>query len=264
MFEKSPESVVTLRTEVRLARWILASLLAGTLVSCGDDGENGPVVQVVAGLGQGVVDPALRPPVGLTWYVRFNENVSSTVMTTWYSQLAGLSADLWNVSEGQVYLTHVVISDNHAAGARASQAYPASATASDMIVYSDTNWDIAPVLGFVTWVFGREGRFISIPETTAPETLIHEAAHLVFRLSWPSAPMLEDEYSDGQQDDACIMEGTFTPLRWCAADNHVEQTSQPTSCWQQILADHPWFTYAGTNTTTAPLPPMTVLYYNTP
>ena len=238
------------------------------IASCDDkgDGEATTFIQTIK-VGSPFAEPDHVPPVGLTWFIRFNDNVSQSDLEAFYTKVAACSADLWNVTEGQVYIARVIISDNVAPGLLASDLPPPTTTLSiDTLVYTDATWDIAPVLGFLYLypLSGRNERIIGVPESVASTTLVHEASHLLFRLSWSPGPLLVDEYADGVQDAACIMDAAFVPLKWCSAANHVAQSAQPTSCWQQILADYPTFDYDGTDVATRPVPPTRVDYGNVP
>jgi len=213
--------------------------------------------------GEAVIPRTATAPFGLTWHIGINNNVSAAEMQAWYAKMAAMAADLWNVSEGQVYIAKVVIIDAVAPGHLASDAMPPAAAMLDMVVYVGTTWDV-PYGGFVSSESGRAGRIIGVPDTADPIANIHECSHMIFDLSWDVGDLLVDEYADGTQDDACIMDLAFASLRWCGADNHVTQSTQPTSCWQQILADYPNFTYAGTNTAATAAPAVEVEYSDTP
>ena len=89
-----------------------------------------------------------------------------------------------------------------------------------------------------------------IPLNVSVFVALHEGSHLVFDLTWSLGPVLADEYVDGIQDDACVMESDRMPLRWCSDANHVTQSAQPHSCWRQILTDYPAFGHAGADTAT--------------
>jgi hypothetical protein len=189
-------------------------------------------------------------------------------MQAWYARMMALSETLWNVSEGQVYVGKVVISDGVAPGLTAGdvaygETHPALASL-DMMVFVGATWDEPGAGGYVAFDVGRTGRLIGLPDDASDLAIVHEASHMVFDLSWSPGPLLWDEYEDGFQDDACIMETTFPPLRWCAADNHVAQSSQPTSCWSQILTDYPNFTYAGSNSASTAAPTTSVEYVDQP
>jgi hypothetical protein len=246
--------------------WTLACL-AVAVTSCGDDdSREGPIIREIK-VGIPILSRDTSAPAGLTWFCRFNNNVSMSSLTAFYAKMAALSSSLWSVSEGQVYIGRVIISDAVAPGAPASvEPVPSSTMRIDVLVYVDSTWDIFPVGGFVEIPSsGRTGRIIGVPESVSATTLLHEAAHLVFQLTWSPGPLLVDEYADGIQDSACIMELAFgPPLRWCSAANHVSQTSQPTSCWAQILTDHPRLAYAGTNTASSPVPATAVDYADNP
>ncbi len=95
---------------------------------------------------------------------------------------------------------------------------------------------------------GRNNRIMIIPDNARTFVIIHEAGHFLFQLSWSVGPLLVDEYTDGVQDPACVMESERGPQRWCADSNHVNQQPQPHSCWRQILIDYPLFRHTGADT----------------
>jgi len=117
-------------------------------------------------------------------------------------------------------------------------------------VWPPWSWNVAPALGKVWWSgslsFGHSGRLMLLPDNASGHTQDHEYSHLIWELSWGISFSLEDEYNDGVQDQACIMESDSTPIRWCSKTNHVTQTVQPWSCWEQIIADYPAFTHKDT------------------
>ncbi len=240
-----------------LRRAVTLAALAAVLGSCHDDDgkAKGPIIRGLA-VGDSVVPTSALPPFGLTWFIRFNNNVPLATLQGLVPRVNTLNTRLWNVSEGQIYLARVIISDNVAPGTRASGGVPALADGIDAVVFVGTTWDLPGILGFVQLLpeRGREGRAVAVPDNADDNTWIHEGAHLVFRLSWPPGPLLVDEYTDGMQDAACIMEDTYAPLRWCSAGNHVAQASQPRSCWQQILMDYPLFRFTGTAMGPPPVP----------
>ena len=103
-----------------------------------------------------------------------------------------------------------------------------------------------------------------IPDDASGQTRIHETSHLIWGLSWSGSFGLDDEYLDGVQDTACLMESDNSPVRWCSAANHVNQTSQPHSCWTQILSDYPLLAHGGTDTATTNAWVPVVTYNDTP
>lgn len=219
------------------------------------------------------VDPAGATPYGVTWYVGFNQNVPMTDMTTYYGGMNTALADLWQVSEGQVYVTKVKLWDNVGPTKKASDIFNFSwlAPGYDVIVFEDTDWDLSGVGGFVIYApgAGRADRVVALPKSAGALTKEHEYSHFVFKLSWSAGPGLTDEYAASPQDSGCIMELTWSPLRWCSggalpSQNHQAQSSQPQSCWEQILADYPNWSYTGANTTSAAQPTTTAEYTDAP
>ena len=208
-----------------------------------------------------IIPYSMTPPVGLTWYVAINNNVPLSTMQTWANKLASTSLDLWNISEEQVYLHRVVFTDNVAPGTNASTYYQSGTY--DMMIFTGNTWDLAWG-GYVQEYNGRQGHFCAVPESSSWFTNLHEASHMVFWLRWGLGTLLVDEYADGTQDDACVMDLGFSSIRWCGADNHVEQGSQPHSCWDQITNDYSNWTYQGTNVAQRNVPTTTFEYNNTP
>jgi hypothetical protein len=182
-------------------------------------------------------------------------------MESWAAKLAATSLDLWNVSEEQVYLHRVVFTDNVAPGTNASTYYQSGTY--DMMVFTGSSWDL-PWGGYVQEYNGRQGHFCAVPENSSWFTNLHEASHMIFWLRWGLGTLLVDEYADGTQDDACIMDLGFSSIRWCGSDNHVTQGSQPHSCWDQITADYSNWSYQGTNIANSSVPTTSFEYNNTP
>jgi hypothetical protein len=209
--------------------------------------------------GDAIVPNNATPPIGLTWHVGLNQNVPLATLQDWFAKMQQLSADLWSASEGQVWIAHIKIQD----------AAPDPAVLDAWVDVGSSSGG-----GQMLWMTGRQGRHIAVDSAATPFVLLHEASHMIFKLSWtiPDPTMwpgdyLVDEYDDGMQDDECIMESVFSPTppkRWCGPDNHVSQSVQPTSCWSQILADYPNFTWSGTNAAASPPPPATVEYVDAP
>ena len=105
---------------------------------------------------------------------------------------------------------------------------------------------------------------IGLPLTAGVNATTHESSHFLWSLSWSAGAGLIDEYASAPADSACVMELQWSPMRWCWQDNHLTQTSQPTSCWEQILTDYPNFTYSQSNTAAGAAPAPTVAYNDIP
>jgi hypothetical protein len=214
------------------------------------------------------VPNSATPPVGVTLHVGFTENVTRARMESMHATWTAASNALWNASEGQVRIDAIVYTENHAPGLATSQFMfgfgSADTSTLDVLVWTSL-WDV-PASGAVTAQpgMGRQNRLMVVPASADVFTLLHECSHLVFRLTWAAGPMLADEYSDGQQDAACIMEGPNQPWRWCSDANHVNQSSQPHSCWRQILLDYPNFSHSGADTASAPPAAPTAVYNDAP
>jgi hypothetical protein len=189
------------------------------------------------------------------------DNVSQAMLDVTYNRFAAASEKIWNLTEGQVYIGHVDITD--AMQGATISGYDA--------IFTPTG----PSFGFenVTYTGGRHGRLYNGRIGTSNVGIaVHELSHFIWVLSWRDGtnnpPALRDEYLDHNADtgDSCVMENSGgTPNRYCYTDNHVDQTSiQPRSCWEQILLDYPNFTYAGTNTASTPVPITTVEFHDTP
>ncbi|MFI5402389.1 MAG: hypothetical protein ACHQ1G_05590, partial [Planctomycetota bacterium] len=206
-----------------------------------------------------------NPPVGVTWNVGITENWSPARMQGLYASLVAANNGIWNISEGQVRIHRIRIYDAVAPGLSASQFVfgggGANTSNLDVLVWPTTTWDV-PMTGAVTVTggHGRSGRFMVVPENASTFIFMHEASHFLFRLSWNVGPVLGDEYQDGVQDIACVMESERAPSRWCSDTNHSGQNSQPHACWRQILSDYPSFRHAGRDTATA-LPPAPIAEY---
>jgi hypothetical protein len=259
----------------RFAAILLALLpLACTGGAAGDDfdEEEVPAPSPPAPLPSGTVTsqpsvpPGAAPPVAVTWHVGFAENVPRSRMQSTFASFVAANNAIWSVSEGQVRIARLKFYDAVAPGRWASQFFSGGTTADtaniDILVFTGSAWDV-PASGFVGLgpTDGRTGRLMGILENTSTFVLLHEASHLLFNLSWNPGPLLVDEYRDGVQDAACVMEAERLPQRWCNDANHVGQTSQPHACWRQILSDYPSFKHAGTDTATG-LPAAPVAEYN--
>ena len=212
------------------------------------------------------------PPVGLTWHIGFTENVSMSQLQSLYGQAVALGSALWSITEGQVYLYKVKIKDNVGPGTTPS-AWEANhgviATSDlDLLIWPSNVWDLPGTNGVVWWSspaqFGRTGLVMLLPSNASTHTWIHETGHFVWNLSWPISFGLEDEYIDGIQDPACVMESTNPPRRWCSDANHVNQLSQPHACWHQILLDYANYTHNDVDYSTTPAWTPLVTYEDTP
>lgn len=202
----------------------------------------------------------VTPPIGLTLYIGMAENVTMAAMQGVYSQFASVNTTLWNMSEGQVYIYKMVISDGVAEGTtpaawEANKNNLFNSSNLDIVVWPASSWNLGGAAGVVWWTssstsFGRFNRLMLIPDNASGQTRIHETSHQIWGMSWPGSFGLDDEYIDGIQDAACVMESNNSPVRWCSMSNHVNQSSQPHSCWTQILLDYPLLTHGGTDTAT--------------
>ncbi len=206
------------------------------------------------------------PVTGLTWHVGVTDNVPRSTLEGLHQKLVQTSDRIFHLTEGQVWIAKVRLSDNVSPGATASQLWNNSLRFSqyDVLIFPDARWNIS-ARGFVTYHTGRRGRLLGVPVSGLLFTYIHEASHLLWILSWSSeggANSLRDEYFSSPDDD-CVMELT-TLTRWCGADNHASQSGQPHSCWEQILRDYPAFQYDGINQAPASPPFVEVEYNDTP
>ncbi len=204
------------------------------------------------------------PPVGVTFHVAITENVSLSTMQQLYATFVAANNAVWRITEGQVRIHRIRFWDNISPGTQAFQFFlnvnAIDTTNRDIIVFPQQTWNIGAA-GAVNPTGGRKNRVMMVPTNVNTFVLLHEIGHFLFELSWGPGPLLIDEYTDGVQDSACVMESQGLPWRFCAGHNHVSQTSQPTSCWQQILADYPRLTYSGSDT--APdLPAAPIAEYN--
>jgi hypothetical protein len=232
---------------------------------------------------QAVLEPIVprgsSPPVGLVWNIGFAENVAQAEMEDLYRRFLQLSQDLWTVTEGQVCLSKIRFFDAVAPGAAPSASDSLRVPNLDVVIYAAANWDVAPVTGQVVFfspsgTLGRTDRRIDVPDDVGRLTLLHEGSHFVWHLTWSGnhlPPGLDDEYNYDPSDPACIMDLTFSPLRWCSggtlpAPNHVMKNGGQgaTSCWEQIQKDYPAFAFNGSSRTSTPLPPLAVEYNDEP
>ena len=219
------------------------------------------------------------PPVGLVWNVGFTENVTLSEMQAQLPKFIQLSQDLWNVTEGQVFLSRVHFFDNVAPGAEASASESLQLPNLDVVIFAAAHWNVAPVTGETLFfspsgTLGRTNRRVDVPDNVNRLTLIHEASHCTWQLSWTGnnlPPGLDDEYNYFPDDPACVMDLMFLPLRWCSGGSlpnpdHVTKNGGQgaQSCWEQIRKDYPAFSYSGINTTPSPPPALAVEFNDTP
>jgi hypothetical protein len=266
------------------SRAILLLSAAAILPACGGHGDPQAALTPEAAPPPAVTDaPSVAggasPPVGLVWNVGFTENVTLSAMQAQLPIFVQLSQDLWNITEGQVWLSKVRFSDNAAPGAVASSSETLRVPGLDVLIFPAAKWNVAPVTGEVLFftpagTLGRTNRRIDVPDNAHRLTLIHEGSHFVWQLSWTGnnlPPGLDDEYNFSPDDPACVMDLMFIPLRWCSGGtlpnpDHVTKNGgqRAQSCWEQIRKDYPSFNYAGINTTTSPTPPVAVEFNDTP
>ena len=248
---------------LRVLGWV-AVLAVATPISCGKNshGDDSPPT-VVPGGPESFAPTGSNPPVVVTFNIVFAENVSLTAMQAIAAKFEAANNSLWNVTEGQIRIGRLRISDNAHPGSKSNEYSQLDLSGEDINVWSPGNFN-GPGIAYVLVGEGRFGRFMGIPSNVANNTLLHELGHFLFQLTWSVAPVLIDEYEDLPDDPACMMELTYTPLRWCSATNHLDQPGQPHSCWTQILADYPAFTYTNTDTMPTPPPVPDVDYTDTP
>lgn len=268
-------------------RWlVLATLVPALLLGCDAGGSKAPPAddtQQSGGGGSGgggsttppppaptttnlpTVPLGATPPVGLTWHVGITENVSLSAMQNVYASFIAANNAIWNITEGQVRIDKIRMFDNVGPGVTVQtfMGMPFDTSNLDIVVWPAAMWDV-PAGGAVGEQGGRTGRTMIVPDNASTFVLTHEAGHLLFRLSWQVGTLLVDEYADGVQDPACVMESENLPQRFCSDPNHVNQQSQPHSCWRQILLDYPTFAHSGSDTAPNLPPPPTAEYNDTP
>ncbi|MHC4959428.1 MAG: hypothetical protein ACYTGN_13765 [Planctomycetota bacterium] len=231
-------------------------------------GTPGTPAPPTSGPGTTSSDPTVprtaTPPFGVTWQVAVTENLSQARLDAIYASFVAANNSLWNISEGQVRCAKIVITDNVAPGVSAQQFMfgggAINASLYDIIIWPASTWDVQ-ASGAVSDQQGRNGRLMIIPENVSTFVLLHECGHLLFHLTWTPGQLLVDEYRDGVQDTACVMESENTPTRWCSDANHTNQMSQPHACWNQILKDYPNFSYSGADSASG-LPAVPEVTYN--
>lgn len=248
----------------RRAVLIAAAIAVAASISCKKRGGGGDGSPSVTPAGpESHVPAGSSPPVVLTVNVAFADNVTMSAMQAMAVKLETANESLWNVTEGQVRIGRLRLSDNAHPGTQSNDYNSLDLSGDDIVVWSPANFN-GPGIAFVLVGVGRFNRFMGLPSNAANTTIMHEFGHFLFELSWSVAPVLIDEYEDPPTDSACMMELAYSPLRWCWTDNHLTQPGQPHSCWTQILADYPDFTYANTNTAPAPPPAPEVEYTDAP
>ncbi len=264
-------------------RWTVVLALTLSLAGCGSCDEGGdhapkpsappaPPPPPPPGGGSWTTSPTVPtgsvPPIGVTWHIAITENVPLSQMQALYATFVSVNDTIWNISEGQVRVHKFRIWDNVAPGVTASQfmfGAPFDTSNYDVVAFPGASWNV-PMGGAVTTQpgMGRNNRLMIIPTHVSTFVGTHEGGHFLWQLTWSVGALLVDEYNDGVQDAACVMESENTPYRWCSSGNHASQSSQPQSCWSQILADYPAFSHSGTNTAATPAPVPEVEYNDVP
>ncbi|HTF55932.1 MAG TPA: hypothetical protein VK661_01575 [Planctomycetota bacterium] len=241
---------------------IFAALAVATTVSCKrHSGGGGSIVAPAPEISYG--PKGSSPPVVMTLNIGMTENVTLAAMEAMYAKVITVNQSLWNVTEGQIRIGKVRLRDNTHPGSKSNQYNSLDLSTVDILVWAPADFN-GPGISYVIVPGGRNGHFMGLPSNVVNTTFLHELGHFSFVLSWTPGPVLIDEYNTLPDDNACIMELTFSPLRWCWTDNHLTQSSQPHSCWTQILTDYPAFTYQNNNTFPTPPPDPEVEYTDTP
>ena len=242
---------------------LLLAAVAGSM-SCNkhsSDDDDDPAVH--PGGPESYAPTGSSPPVIVTFNVAFAENVTLSAMQALAAKFETANDSLWNVTEGQVRIGRVRITDKAHMGSQSDDYNSLNLSGQDIVVWSPANFN-GPGIAYVLVGVGRFGRFMGVPSDFANTTFLHELGHFLFELTWSVAPVLIDEYEDQPDDNACLMELEYAPLRWCWTDNHQAQAGQPHSCWSQILLDYPDFTYMNANTMPAPPPAPMFEYTDVP
>lgn len=195
-----------------------------------------------------VIPNSSGTPFGVTLYVGFKENVTLADMQELEPTLNEISDYYWNVSRGQTYIHAVKFFDNIAGDGNINN--PWGLPEGIDVWLKPWNDEPGGVAGYVYYAsgVGRVNRIVVMPPYASQGTWLHELGHFFFRLSWSVSPGLGDEYSmagdPGWSTEACIMNSTFSPLRFCNDDNHINREEMgDQSCWGQILDDYPNWTY---------------------
>lgn len=251
----------------RLRAICLLAVFVAASTSCRrhHDGDDDSPPAVNPGGPESYAPKGSNPPVVVTFNIAFAENVPIETLEAMAAKFETANESLWNMTEGQIRIGKIRLTDNAHPGSTSDQYSQLNLTAHDFVVWSPANFN-GPGIAYVLVGpnSGRYGRFMGMPSNIANTTLMHELGHFLYELTWSIAPVLIDEYEDPPQDTACVMELTYTPLKWCSPLNHLDQPGQPHSCWTQILTDYPGFTYANQDVAPAPPPPPTLEYNDVP
>jgi hypothetical protein len=204
------------------------------------------------------------PPIVVTLNIAFAENVSLATLQNFAAKIDTANQGMWNVTEGQIRIGRIRLSDNAHPGSNSNQYAQLNLSGNDIVVWAPGDFN-GPGIAYVLVGSGRYGRFMGVPSNIANTTILHEFGHFLFELTWSVAPVLVDEYEEDPTDTFCLMELAYgPPLRWCWTDNHQSQPGQPHSCWSQILIDYPDFDYAGLNLAPNVPPAVMVEYTDNP
>jgi len=228
-----------------------------------DDNDMGDPPSSLPGGPESYAPKGSTPPVVLTLNVAFAENVPLSDMEKFADKLEAANESLWQVTEGQIRIGRLRIRDNAHPGSKSADYNNLNLSGNDIVVWSPANFN-GPGIAYVLVGAGRFGRFMGVPDNILNTTFLHEFGHMIFQLTWTAGPVLIDEYDEEPDDSACLMELEYFPLRWCAQDNHLTQPGQPHSCWTQIQADYPDFTFTNTHTAAQPLAPPVLEFTDTP
>lgn len=247
-----------------------------------------------------VIPVGTPPPVGVDFVLAFAEDVLLLDLIQMGTLWQTASAILWQVSEGQVFINTVSITDNVAPFTFSTDLGTTyNPNTLDVVIWPPAKWNepFPPPAAYVLYQagLGRNDRIMALQTNSNVDTALHELMHFLFVLSWRYYQMpaivaaLDDEYLFLPDTENCIMEANFgAPNRLCSDGalpnpNHlvhamsvppnttqawqvtpnVWENGQPVSCWEQIILDYAGWTYLGNDSTTVPTPPTTVTINNT-
>lgn len=164
-----------------------------------------------------LVQEYARDNRGWVLSVAIEDNVDARFLAEWKTKIEGLSLFIFEVTEGQFFLSEVTIEDQTSNG-------------KILVEKGKTQWksiggkDAAGVLAYCVGA-GDPGWVVHAPGKTWEMVLCHEIFHGVFGLL--------DEYYQTPQCH-CIMRAAPAPQRICDATTHVGGGHQKEPCWDTI------------------------------